>query len=256
MPIILLRTCHVQHWFGIERAGKEQRLLAQLEIAKPTDALPAIIQCGNSWSDSSIQSAISATPACAPVFYYLFQMFGDQTAIRWEMLQAHGPKCTLTPFKHHYQDLVTDPAASARPMAAQPATLVLLRTLTLAAKLLSLIPYKSSMSLEVENLLCDSLTDVSLKLGNNPDLMKLPHLPSALGEDPAGGLSQDEQLCKVLVRILLPMLQESCKPRARDCHIRQGRAMSACKALIPLLETRQDISAAVADKLLLYGMRS
>ena len=257
MHILLARTCYVQHWFGIERAGNEQQLLAQLQAAKPTDGLPAVIQSGSPWHDENIQAAAAAMPGCAPLLYYLFQLFGDPSVLRWERRNIPGEKGESVPYKHQYQDLVTDPAeAVPNPTAARSATLVTLRKFVLGAKLLSLLPHRSKAS-GTQDLLCDFLIDAACKVMDHPECLEGSYGSSKLARCPEDSRSKEEQLCQLLVKILVPIIHEGYRGGPAHDPIRSGRANTACRVLIALLShCRPALSARLADDMLAQGMCS
>ncbi len=225
----LLQACSIQHWFGAKEAGNEQQLLASLEKADPSDSLPAILQCDCPWNCADRNKAAAAMPGCAPLLYFLLEALGDRGKVASEGMQH----------KNDDEGQPVHPTAATLPNCST----TLLRGAVLAAKLLSLIPCQSSPSTQMEDLVCECLLDLTLRLSICLEAMhRLRPVPS----------DDCQQLGVLLAKVLLPTLREGSRPRASK--FQQYRALAACGILTCILRHGgQSFAAAVSDMLAACG---
>lgn len=244
MASVLLRTCSVQHWFGTGSAEHEQVLLTELRTANPI--LPVAVRHEYPWTVADIHAAADAKAELAPFLYFMFEAFGDHTAVNWESFQMPTPLGYPIQYRHEYRGLLAVPEPSLQPA---PLT-VLLRSLFLAAKLISLLPDNCTTPPEVENLACGCLTNIAdrlSQLAHNQPSSQASH------KSPDEALRQ-RQICKQLVKLLAPMMSHACIPTSRGCMYCQQRAEAAAKALAAVLKHGGvGVSAAVADAFLAGG---
>ncbi|KAL3154766.1 hypothetical protein ABBQ38_011312 [Trebouxia sp. C0009 RCD-2024] len=176
----------------------------------------------------------------------MFEAFGDHTAVNWESFQMPTPLGYPIQYRHEYRGLLAVPEPSLQPA---PLT-VLLRSLFLAAKLISLLPDNCTTPPEVENLACGCLTNIAdrlSQLAHNQPSSQASH------KSPDEALRQ-RQICKQLVKLLAPMMSHACIPTSRGCMYCQQRAEAAAKALAAVLKHGGvGVSAAVADAFLAGG---
>lgn len=235
---VLLRVCKVQHWFGVDDAEREQQLLEELRTANPT--LPASIRHGGLWTVSDIHAAAALCPALAPLFYFLFEIFGDKTAVNFESWQS--PSLVL--LKSQYTGLVKLPQRSHQPTHR----VVLLRSLILGAKLHTLLPETADTPLAHENLAHNLLIDLARRASQQRH--------NFFDSQPANQTEAEilQPLCELLVKLLAPMITHCCTTDFPTCPYLQNRALVAAEVLAALLQHGDmDIPAAVADAFLAGG---
>ena len=243
MASVACRTCKTQHWFGESNAGREQELLAELWTANPT--LPKQIRQEDSWTVSNIRAAARSKPALAPLLYFLFEAMGDRTAVNEESRSI--PTSFGCPIQ--YQSDFTELSPVAQPSLQPVPGIVLLRSLFLAAKVLTLLPCSPSTRPAQENLACNCLK----ALASSADQQDHSQFNNQ-SQGSTNGAALQQQLCKQLVKLLATMMSHACLPNPQHCHYCQERALAAATVLVSLLKHDDvGVSTAVADAFLLEG---
>ena len=244
MASILLRTCKARRWFDTDSTDNHERLLAKLVAAD--SVLPKTIRHDYPWTASDILAAAAANPELAPLLLFLFEAFGDQTAVNEESWQM-GPCFLGSPIQYasEYSELVPVPEPHLQPAPR----IVMLRALLLAAKVLSLLPSEHSTPPSVERLACSCLTALAGTVDQEPNNF-FHNQPQ---RSAAEGMLQ-KQLCQQLVQLIGPMMSHSCEPATWHCEFCQERGYTAATVLKALLK-HGDMGVAdnVADAFLASG---
>lgn len=132
----------------------------------------------------------------------------------------------------------------------QPAPrLVLLRSLFLTAKVLTLLPCKPTTPAAQENLACKSLKTLA-NTANKQDYSWFSDQPQCSTNE----ASLQQQLCKQVVKLLAPMMSHACLQSPQHCHYCQEQALAAATVLACLLKHGDmGVSTAIADAFLSEG---
>ena len=238
MAHVLEQTCQVQHWFGPQHKGAEQDLLLALTSAQPEDALPSPLQVDNTCLLAKMDLAAAIMPALTPLAL-LFKVL-DSCTFTKQNSQEHFKYCP---------SFISIPAPELKP----DHKMVLLRSAVLATKLLSLISNHTSTDAVVEDLACSCVATVGR--------LVFFHMQE-LADDPTEGSQaflsgqQEQQMCLVLTRMLVPFLRQGVKATCISCSRCQSKADTALDMLCPwLLPNHGEVFADLADDLLVSGRR-
>ena len=229
---VLEQTCQVQHWFGPQHKGAEQDLLLALTSAQPEDALPSPLQVDNTCLLAKMDLAAAIIPALTPL------------ALLFKVLDS----CTFTNPQEHLPAfnycLISIPAPELKP----DHKMVLLRSAVLATKLLSLISNHTSSDAIVEDLACFYVATVFELV-----LFHIRELPTEGSQAFLSG-QQEQQMCLVLVRMLVPFLRQGVKAECISCSRCQSKANTALDMLaVWFLTHHGEFLADLADDLLVSG---
>ena len=241
---VLEQTCQVQHWFGSQHTGAEQDLFLALNSAQPEDALPSPLQVDNSCMLAKMDLAAAIMPALTPLAL-LFNVL-DSCTFTEQKSEEHLPAfdyCLSLRF-------INIPAPELKP----DHKMVLLRSAVLATKLLSLISNHTSTDAVVEDLACSCVATVCrLVFSHIHDLADHP----TEGSQAFLSGQQEQQMCLVLVRMLVPFLRQGVKAACISCSRCQHKAITALDMLCPwLLPNHGGVLADLPDNLLVSGRRS
>lgn len=237
---VLKQTCQVQHWFGPQHAGVEQDLLVALNSAQPEDTLPSPLQVDNLHMLAKMDLAAAIMPALTPISL-LFKVLDSCTFTLELKPQDHLPAFKYCP------SFISVPAPELKP----DHKMVLLRSAVLATKLLSLISNHTSTDAVVEDLACSCVTMVCRLVFSH--IQELADNPTEGSQAYLSG-QQEQQMCLVLVRMLVPFLQQGIKAACISCSRCQSKANTAADMLCPwMLPNQGGIVADLADNLLVSG---
>ena len=247
---VMSANCSVQHWFGVQHANtNEEQLLKDLEAARPADLLPAAIQHDYPWSNEDIHTAAAAMPALTPMLYCLFHVFGDCAVRNFESRSVPAVAGAFRQYKHAYRELVIVPEVSLRPAL----TNVLLRTTVLAAKILSLILCKDTSPLGINNLACECLRALAVMITRDCAKCVQSNVPPRLENVANTTFCQEQALCELLLKTMLPMLHQASQLTDPAFAFTQ-QATAASQVLMSLLQhSKPTLTKKLADSLLAFG---
>ena len=236
---VLLDICQAPHWFGAAHQDHGQQLLVQLRTANPV--LPPSIRHNYPWTNAEIHAAAEAQPALAPILYFLFEAYGTTMPVNLESFLKGEPQL----WPEYTGQLVTIPK-SQHLLPSQK--IVMLRSLFLAARTLSLVPDQHTTPPAMEKLACGCLTDLADRASRDTHIF-FTNQPETCNSSP-----EVAELLQQLVKLLAPIIAHGVTPNAMVCSYCQERSLAAATTFVTLLKHGDgDIPAAVADTFLADG---